>query len=231
MTIHGLQKMTLLDFPGRVACTIFTAGCNFRCPFCHNARLVTELQPTDAMSAEAVLSFLGKRRGLLDGVCITGGEPLLQADIADFIACVREMGFLVKLDTNGSFPDKLRGLIDRGLVDYVAMDIKNSPEKYAATAGFPSDLLPRVRESIALLLEGRVDYEFRTTVMNEFHEPEDFEAIGRMIAGAKRYFIQSFVDSGDLIAKETFTAPPQDVLERMRDAVLPFVPSTALRGV
>ena len=230
MTIHGFQKMTLLDFPGRVACTVFTACCNFRCPFCHNALLVTELDSSMAVREEDVLSFLRKRRGLLDGVAVTGGEPCLQPDLADFLRKIRDMGYLVKLDTNGSFPDTLAALIGEGLVDYVAMDIKNSRDKYAQTAGFTHDLLPAVEKSVALLLEGRVDYEFRTTVMNEFHTPEDFDAIGRWIAGAPKYFIQPFKDSGDLICKQPFTTPDRETLDAMCGAVRPYVGSVSVRG-
>lgn len=231
MVIHGLQKMTLLDFPGKVACTVFTAGCNFRCPFCHNARLVTETEASDEISAKTVLSFLKKRVGLLDGICITGGEPLMHRDIDGFMRAVKDMGFLIKLDTNGSFPERLSALIDEGLPDYVAMDIKNSKEKYAMTAGCTPDLLPRIEESVARLMQGQVDFEFRTTVMEEFHTPADIYAIGQWIAGAPRYFIQSFNDSGDLIEKRTFTAPSASVLNDMLNAVRPFVPAAALRGV
>ena len=230
MTIHGFQKMTLLDFPGRVACTVFTAGCNFRCPFCHNALLVTELDGSMAIPEEDVLSLLKKRRGLLAGVAVTGGEPCLQPDLAEFLRKIKDLGYPVKLDTNGSFPDKLASLIDEGLVDYVAMDIKNSREKYEKTAACPPDLLPRVEQSVALLLGGRVEYEFRTTVMNEFHEPDDFDAIGRWIAGAPKYFIQPFKDSGDLICKQPFTTPDRDTLAAMCGAVRPYVGSVRMRG-
>ena len=135
MEIHGIQKMTLLDYPEKVACTIFTARCNFRCPFCHNASLVTHVDAAAAISEEEVFSFLAKRQGILDGVCITGGEPLLQPDIEEFIRKVKELGYQVKLDTNGSFPDRLEHLIDEGLVDYVAMDLKNCRERYGETVG------------------------------------------------------------------------------------------------
>lgn len=231
MTIHGLQKMTLLDYPGRVACTVFTAGCNFRCPFCHNARLVTTIDPAEAYDEEEVLSFLKKRVGLLDGVCFTGGEPLLQKDIEGFMRKVRKLGYLIKLDTNGSFPDRLRSVIDAGLVDYVAMDIKNRREKYALTAGFSGELLPAIEQSIALLMEGRVQYEFRTTVMNELHTVEDMASIGAWIRGADRYFIQSFTDSGELVGQGTYTAPDTETLLQMLAAVKPHVPAAALRGV
>lgn len=195
MRIGGLQKLTLLDFPGHVACTVFLQGCNFRCPFCHNASLVLG---TDAVSENEVLSFLKKRQGLLDGVAITGGEPLLSAEIDALLEKIKALGYRVKLDTNGSFPERLRGLIQRKLVDYVAMDIKNSREKYDLTAG-TSGFLPSVEESVALLKEGLIPYEFRTTVVDELHEPADFAAIGQWLKGAQAYFLQAFVDSGNLL--------------------------------
>ncbi len=226
MRLGGLAKMTLLDFPGRVAATVFTAGCGMRCPFCHNASLVTHIG--DELPTEELFSFLDKRRGLLDGVCITGGEPLLQPDIADLVRDIRRMGYAVKLDTNGMHPERLASLIDEGLLDYVAMDIKNSPEKYAATAGL-ARMPEGVPESVSLLLGGRIPYEFRTTVVRELHEPRDFAAIGEWIAGAERYYLQSFKDSGDLVG-EGFSPPSGETLAACLSAVRPFVPAAALRG-
>lgn len=225
MRFGGLQKLTLLDFPGHVACTVFTQGCNFRCPFCHNASLVLG---TQELAEESILSFLKKRQGLLDGVAITGGEPLLMPDLEEFIRKVRALGFLVKLDTNGSFPARLRTLIEAGLVDYVAMDIKNSPEKYDATAG-AAGFLPQVEQSVSLLLEGRVPYEFRTTVVQELHTPEDFHAIGRWLAGAQQYFLQSFVDSGELLSGNLH-APDAEHLRKSLTIVSSYIPNSHLRG-
>ena len=199
MLINGLQKLSLLDYPGRLAATVFTGGCNLRCPFCHNAPLVLRPNEGERISEKEVLSFLEKRRGILDGVCITGGEPLLQEELADFIVKVRELGFLVKLDTNGTFPERLSSLIRRGLVDYVAMDIKNSFEKYPQTVGIPNFNPAPVFESAALLIRGSLPYEFRTTLVRAFHAEEDIENIGRAIRGAKNYFLQNFEDSGDLV--------------------------------
>ena len=230
MIIHGFQKMTLLDYPSKIACTVFTAGCNFRCPFCHNAPLVTRLKAEDAFTEEEILSYLGKRRGLLDGVCVTGGEPLLQDDFLAFAAKVKAMGFSLKLDTNGSFPDKLREALASGLVDYVAMDIKNARERYAETIG-KDGFLDAVGESIALLKAGTVDYEFRTTVCRELHTPDDIEAIGKWIAGAPRYFIQGFVDSNDLVGTETLTAPERETLDEMLRRAQKYVPNASLRGI
>ena len=227
MKLGGLMKMTLLDFPGHIACTVFTAGCNFRCPFCHNASLVTHLD--EEIGEDDFFSFLKKRQGMLDGVCISGGEPLMQPGMADFLRKIRVLGYATKIDTNGAYPDKLRALIDEGLVDYVAMDIKNSPHKYAQTIGL-STVPAGVEESVSLLLSGIVPYEFRTTVVDELHEPGDFAAIGKWIAGAPRYFLQKFTDSGDLIG-EGLSAPSNEKLRACLAAVAPYVPSASLRGV
>ena len=196
MEIHGIQKMTLLDYPEKVACTIFTARCNFRCPFCHNASLVTHVDREEAISEEEIFSFLRKRQGILDGVCITGGEPLLQPDVEEFIRKVKELGYLVKLDTNGSNVLKLKRLVEEGLVDYVAMDIKNAPNKYGMTIGIEEYDMSNIFQSVDFLMSGEIPYEFRTTVVRQFHKREDFAAIGRWIKGAKKYYLQSFVDSG-----------------------------------
>ncbi len=227
MRLGGLMKMTLLDFPGRIACTVFTVGCGFRCPFCHNASLVTH--PEEGLGEEELLSFLQKRRGILDGVCVTGGEPLAQSDLPALLRRIRDLGYAIKLDTNGAHPAALRAVIREGLVDYVAMDIKNSPERYAMTVGLP-EMPAGVAESAAYLLSGAVPYEFRTTVVEELHSPEDFEAIGKWIAGAERYFLQRFTDSGDLIG-EGMSAPSAEKLEACLAAVRPYVPAAALRGV
>ena len=228
MVISGFQKMTLLDFPGKVACTIFTGGCNFRCPFCHNALLVTEDFKAE-FTEEEILSFLEKRKGLLDGVCITGGEPLLQKDITDFIRKIKSMGYAVKLDTNGSFPAKLKELVNEELIDYVAMDIKNSIEKYAITAGSDNSIISRVEESIDFLLSGKVSYEFRTTVVKEFHEVSDIAAASQRIKGAGKYFLQFFEDSGGLISDGLHPVDKQ-TMEQMKNAAQLHIPQTAIRG-
>ncbi len=230
MRIDGLQKMTLLDFPGKVACTVFTGGCNFRCPFCHNALLVTKLPEKPDYSEDEILSFLEKRTGLLDGVAITGGEPLLNPDIADFIRKIRSMGYAVKLDTNGSFPERLKAIVDGGLVDYVAMDIKNRKEKYAETIGFKNLDLSKIEESVEFLKSGAVDYEFRTTVVEQFHTVEDIRAAAEWISGAKRYFLQNFVDSGELICEEVSGVDKETML-KMKSAAADFVPQTEIRGI
>ncbi len=229
MNIQGFQKLTLLDYPGKMACTLFTAGCNLRCPFCHNSRLVLNPEKESEFSVEEILSFLKKRQGILDGVVITGGEPLLQKDIADFIRQIKELGYSVKLDTNGTFPQKLRELVENGLVDYVAMDIKNSPELYAETIGISGYDISKIKESIAFLLEGRVDYEFRTTVVREFHSVFGMDNIGKLIKGAKRHFLQAFVDSGELIAFG-LSGVPKDEMESMQKIMLNYVDSCEIRG-
>ena len=175
MKINGFQKLTLLDFPEKMACIVFTAGCNFRCPFCHNASLVTHIDDTLVYREEEIFEYLKKRKGLLEGVCISGGEPLLQPDMEEFIIKVKELGYLVKLDTNGSFPDKLISLVNKGLIDYVAMDIKNCKEKYPLTAGVSNLNIEDIEKSVTFLLGGTVDYEFRTTVATGLHEIEDIE--------------------------------------------------------
>lgn len=199
MKINGLQKLTLLDYPEKLAATVFTAGCNLRCPFCHNATLVTQIENSDHYTEDEVLTFLKKRKGKLDGICITGGEPLIHNDIANFIKKVRELGFLIKLDTNGSFPEKLKSLLDKGLLDYVAMDIKNTPEKYALTVGIPDFDCTPVFESAKILMQGNTPYEFRTTLVHELHTAQDMKKIGQTLEKAKNYYLQSFEDSGDLV--------------------------------
>ena len=227
MQIKGLQKMTLLDYPGKVACTLFTKGCNFRCPFCHNASLVGSSE--ESVSAEEVLSFLKKRKGILDGVCITGGEPTLHSDLAEFIAQIKALGYAVKLDTNGTNPALLKKLCADGLIDYVAMDIKNSPEKYYLTAGDYSLDMDKIRESIEFLKSGAVAYEFRTTVADELHEVDDLDAIGQWLTGAEKYFIQGFVDSGDVIC-DGLHACSEEKTARMLETVKKYIPNAEIRG-
>ena len=229
MKIHGLQKMTLLDFPGRVACTVFLGGCDFRCPYCHNFELVDGSAPA-IMEEDELFAFLEKRRGLLDGVAITGGEPTLRPDLPALMRRVRGMCYAVKLDTNGGQPDRLAAILDEGLADYVSMDIKNSPGKYARTVGLERVDLEPIRRSVKLLMEGGADYEFRTTVVDELHEAADFEAIGAWIAGARRCFLQAFADR-DSVPFAGLHAPSPEAMRRYADIVRRYVPDTQLRGV
>ena len=230
MRILGLQKLSLVDFPGKVAATVFTGGCDLRCPFCHNAPLVLPGRGTSALAAGGVLDFLASRRGLLDGVVLSGGEPLLQPDAADFLAEVKAMGFAVKLDTNGCHPDALADILDRRLADYVAMDIKNSLEKYPWTVGVPGFDTAPVERCARLLMEGPADYEFRTTLVRPFHEVGDMETIGRWLRGARRYYLQAFVDSGDLVGGGCAPFTPEE-MEGFLQAARPFFQSAALRGL
>lgn len=230
MRISGFQKLTLLDFPGHVAATVFTGGCNLRCPFCHNALLVTELNDAEQYYHEEILSYLKKRVGILDGVCITGGEPLLQPDIGEFIEKIKDIGLSVKLDTNGTSPEKLNELISSQLIDYVAMDIKNSKDAYAKSVGMNSFDMSPIEQSVNLLLRGNVDYEFRTTVVRELHAEKNIEEIAKWIRGAKRYFLQNFVDSGNLIG-DNLSAVSPETLDSMRVCAEKYIDFVGLRGV
>ena len=230
MHIGGMQKLTLLDYPGKVACTVFLSGCNLRCPYCHNPGLVLPDQiNAPGIPESEVFAFLEQRKGKLDGICITGGEPTLQPELPGFLEKLRELGYAIKLDTNGTYPGMLKGLLHDGILDYVAMDIKNSPQRYAETCG-GADVLSRVRESVDLLLDSSIEYEFRTTVCKPLHTEKEMEEIGHWLGGAKRYFLQPFVDTGNLVSGGV-QAYTQEELMRLRQAVLPDIPNTRLRGI
>ncbi len=226
MKIGGLQKLTLLDYPEHVACTVFLQGCNFRCPFCHNTPLIVG---TKSLPVSELMDFLKKRQGLLDGVAVTGGEPLLSPDLGDFLRPIKDMGYCIKLDTNGSFPDRLAALMEEGLVDYVAMDIKNAPEKYDLTAGV-AGFLPRVEESVRLLMLGSVPFEFRTTVVAELHEAADFHKIGAWLQGTEHYFLQSYVDSGNILTAGLHAVAPSE-MENYLAIAREYIPNTLIRGM
>ena len=229
MNIHGLQKLTLLDYPGKVACTVFLAGCNLRCPFCHNSELLDAGTAEPVMDDAGLLDFLKKRQGMLDGVAFTGGEPLLRPELPALLRAVRGLGYSVKLDTNGTLPEALRRVLAEGLVDYVAMDVKNSPDRYAETCGLDAFDLTPVYASIDLLRDMAPDYEFRTTVMDELHDDASFAAIGPMIAGAKRFFLQPFKDR-DTVIFSGFSAPDGEKLRRWAALVRPYVGAVGIRG-
>lgn len=201
MVISGLQKLTLLDFPNHVACTIFLKGCNFKCPFCQNKDLVLPEAKVASYSEEEILNFLEKRKNVLDGVCLTGGEPTLSIGLAEFIRKIKFLGLKVKLDTNGYNPNVLKDLINQNLIDYVAMDIKNSFEKYDLTTGIKFVDVAKIKESIEFLVRGSIPYEFRTTVVKEYHNVGDFIAIAKMLQGCSKYYLQKFEDSDSCIAR------------------------------
>ncbi len=226
MKILGLQKLTILDFPSKVACIVFTAGCSFRCPFCHNASLVK--CEGDVVKEEEILAYLKKRQGILDGVVITGGEPTVQPDLLDFIKKIKELGYSVKLDTNGYHPEALEMILKAGVLDYVAMDIKNSKEKYSLITGVPNVDLSRIEKSVELIKNGGVAYEFRTTVMEEFHTAQDIVAISKWIAGAKRYFLQNFNDSGDVLIG-TYTPVSEEKMAEFKEIMAKTVAEVGAR--
>ena len=232
MKVTGIQKLTLLDYPGVVACTVFTAGCNFRCPFCHNAMLVLPEQIDDeCLTDDEVFGFLKKRRGVLDGVAVTGGEPLLHADMPEFLARVKELGYKIKLDTNGSNPELLSEIVKNKLVDRVAMDIKNAPEEYARTIGLKSFDIAPVERSKEMLLRGDIDYEFRTTVVKGIHTKESLIGAAKWIEGAKEYYLQQFKDSGNLLLPDGLSAYDEKQMHALADAVRDYVPTVEVRGV
>ena len=227
---YGLQKLTLLDYPGNMACTVFTGGCNFRCPFCHNRSLVFLNENDSEISEDEIMDYLRNRNKILDGVCITGGEPTLYKGIGNFISQVRELGLKVKLDTNGSNFEMMKQLVEQGMVDYIAMDLKNCPDKYPMTVGLESYDLSDVKRSVAYLLEDHIDYEFRTTVVEQFHEVDDFKKIGEWIKGAKRYYLQNFEDHGTCI-QEGLCEVGMDTLELMKQTVSEYVQYVDIRGI
>ena len=228
MNVQGYQKLTLLDYPGRTACTVFTGGCNLRCPFCHNAGLVRTPLAGPNLTDE-VLVYLAKRKGILDGVCVTGGEPLLQPDLVGFLQAVKEMGYAVKLDTNGMLPGWLAEVLATKLVDYVAMDIKSSPDGYPAATGTDADV-SAVSDSLSILRDSGIPFELRTTAVRGIHTEADFDAIGQWIGDVPAYFIQRFVDSGQLLGSGFDAFSPEE-MERLLTTVRRYTPSAQLRGV
>lgn len=231
MLLKGLQKLTLLDYPGKMACTVFAGGCNFRCPFCHNASLVVgeRVKERASLPEEEFFSFLNKRRGILEGVCVSGGEPTIQPDILPFLYNIKELGYLVKLDTNGYRPDILKKAVCEGLVDYVAMDIKSSKEGYGRAVGIRNFDISPICESVDFLMGGNLDFEFRTTLVRELHGEAEILGIGEWIAGAPKYFLQTFKDSGDLISSE-FSGYDQNSTEYLLKLLKSTVPNAQIRG-
>lgn len=230
MIIKGLQKLTLLDYPEHTACTVFTGGCNLRCPFCHNASLVLDPASVDETDEEKFFSFLKKRKGILDGVCITGAEPLINTDIENFMFRIKQLGFKVKLDTNGTLPLRLKSVVENGLADYVAVDIKNSKKLYEITVGVSYFNTSPVEKTVDYLMGGDIPYEFRTTVTRTFHTENSMRELSEWIKGAKRYFLQNFVNSGDLINSQIEGYSPEE-MQKMLDIVKPNIPSAQIRGI
>ena len=233
MIISGLQKMTLLDYPGRVACTVFLQGCNFRCPFCHNSGLLGAAQD-DTIPVETLLDFLRKRVGILDGVCITGGEPTLQKDLPQLLRQIKDMGYYIKLDTNGSHPGMLKALAQEKLIDYVAMDIKNCPDRYGETIGL-SAMPAEIEESMVFLMAGDLPYEFRTTVVDEYHEEADILALGQWLSRisparkVKRLFLQPYADR-DSVLQAGLHTPDTEKLSRFKEILAPYAEFVDIRG-
>lgn len=230
MKICGLNKTTLLDYPGKVACTIFVGGCNFRCPFCHNSSLVLDAASQPKISQEEIFTFLKRRRGILEGVCITGGEPTLYPELSEFFKKIRNLGYMIKLDTNGSHPEVLKKLAADGLVDKIAMDIKTSPEHYSLLTGIATPDMDAIKESVSYLLEGNVDYEFRTTAVKELHSEQDFIEIAQWLKGAKAYYLQAYKDSEEVI-KPGFSSFTLEELEHFKDILKEYISLVEIRGI
>lgn len=230
MKFHGLIKSTLVDYPEKLACTLFTGGCNLRCPFCHNSELVInpELQPY--LSDESIVKFLESRTRYMDGVCITGGEPLLQSGVIEFCRYVKSLGYLIKLDTNGAFPDKLKELLDLGLIDYVAMDVKNDKENYAATVGYSKIDIKPFEKSIRIIKDSKIDHEFRTTVVKEFHTVENLIRIAEWIGKDEKYFLQTFSDKGSNIQSGLHGYSAEEE-KSMQEQLRSYIESVEIRGL
>lgn len=232
--ISGIQKMSLLDFPGKVACTVFLGGCNLRCPFCHNSELFDGTQE-EIMTIDEFLSFLKTRKGLLDAVCVSGGEPTLHKDLPELFKGIKDLGFATKLDTNGTNPEMLKKLVSENLLDYVAMDVKNSPSRYAQTVGIDKIDITPFEESIKYLIEGNVDYELRTTLVNELHDEASIlemgEWLGTLVPGkkVKKLYLQSFVDR-DTVVFSGLSAPSEKTLETFENTLKPYIEEVVVRS-
>lgn len=230
MNICGYQKTTLLDYPGHVAATIFTGGCNFRCPFCHNSDLVIGSLVTNNIFEEEIFAFLEKRKNVLSGICITGGEPTLQPDLVEFIEKIRSFGYKIKLDTNGYRPEIIADLLSRNLLDYIAMDIKAGYSNYSKVSGIPNFNMKFIEESISLIENSNISYEFRTTVVKELHSKNDFQEIALMLSSKSPYFIQSFKDSGNILIPG-LSSYNIETLNNYLSMVKEKIPNAALRGI
>lgn len=230
MQIHGLNKTTLLDYPGHLAATIFTGGCNFRCPFCHNKTLVLSPHSQPLLSEDSILDFLKKRQYILQGVCITGGEPTLQTDLFSFLQKIKELGYLIKLDTNGYQPSVIKNLASEGLLDYIAMDIKSSIEGYHKIANIPSFDINPILESVEYIMNSNINYEFRTTIVKELHSFETITSIGNWIKGCNSYYLQNFQESDQVLSKG-FHSHDKETLDAFIIELQAYIPKVALRGL
>lgn len=230
MKIYGLNKTTLLDYPGKVAATIFIGGCNFRCPFCHNSSLISPDQTLPGISQEDILAFLKKRCHILEGVCITGGEPTLHKELFDLLKKIKELDLSIKIDTNGSNPTFLKQLVKERLADKIAMDIKSSPENYHILSGISNYELSAINESIAFLMEGAIEYEFRTTAVRELHTEKDFIQIGKWLSGAKAYYLQAYRDSEEVL-QPGYSSFSKEELQHFRSILLQTIPLVEIRGI
>lgn len=227
--IAGYQKTTLLDYPGHVAATIFLPGCNYRCPFCHNSSLIQEAS-NHSVSLEEILTFLKKRQNILEGICVTGGEPTLQKELPDFLSTIKQLGYLVKLDTNGSNPTMIKHLLNNNLVDYIAMDIKNSKLNYGTTIGIPGYDLTPIEETITLLKKSTITYEFRTTLVEEYHTQQDIESIATWLSDSPNYYLQNFKLT-DSVPNQTLHSVPAETLSSYLSILQKSIPTAQLRGI
>ncbi|MGI6205363.1 MAG: anaerobic ribonucleoside-triphosphate reductase activating protein [Anaerovoracaceae bacterium] len=231
LPVYGLQKMSMVDWPDGIAAVVFTGGCDLRCPYCYNSSLVEyEKYGTERLGADYIMNFLEERRDFLDAVVLSGGEPLMHTGVKEFARAVKDMGYIFKLDTNGTYPDKLARLLETGLVDYVAMDIKNCPEKYARTAGVPAIDISKILKSVDILKNSGIDYEFRTTVVRQYHTPADMLKIAEWLKGAQAYYIQKFTEPGPLVGDVRLTPYSDDEMYRLREIVAPYFEKTGVRG-
>ncbi|MCF0122475.1 MAG: anaerobic ribonucleoside-triphosphate reductase activating protein [Lachnospiraceae bacterium] len=230
MHIYGFQRLTLLDYPGLLACTIFLGHCNFRCPFCQNGNILLYPKRELEISEEEVMAHLKKRRGILEGVCVTGGEATLDPDLPEFLRRIKALGYQVKLDTNGYRPNILKRMASEGVLDYVAMDIKNAPDRYGETVGVKGLDVLKIQHSVEFLIGGTINYEFRTTVMRELHGWEEFKQIGNWLAGCQRYYLQNYRESESVITP-VFSGYSKEQLERFRELLMRSIPEVGIRGV
>lgn len=225
----GLEKLSLVDYDNKVSCILFKQGCNFRCPFCHNSSLVTHLKENTEIPFEEILTYLRKRKGVLDAVVISGGEPTLDLKLKDEIRKIKEIGYLIKLDTNGTHPEVIMDLLENHLLDYIAMDIKNSFEKYPPTIGVDNYEKEKILQSIDLIISSKIDYEFRTTLIEEFHSLEDMNKIGEIIKGAKKFYLQKFIDHETNIEQGLHSVTKENALI-YKSVLSKYVELVELRG-